>query len=52
MAQELEKGSYVSRIDSKIGLRDPKSLLEDWVREYDYKRNQERMGSFGPPTLS
>lgn len=31
----------VSRIDSKLKFRDPKSLLEDWVREYDYKRNQE-----------
>lgn len=41
MAQELEKRNYVSRIDSKLKLRDPKSLLEDWVREYDYKRNQE-----------
>jgi hypothetical protein len=41
MAQELEKRNYVSRIDSKLKLRDPRSLLEDWVREYDYKRNQE-----------
>ena len=41
MAQELEKRNYVSRIDSKLKLRDPKSLLDDWVREYDYKRNQE-----------
>jgi len=41
MAQELEKRNYVSRIDSKIRLRDPKGLLEDWVREYNYKRNQE-----------
>jgi hypothetical protein len=41
MAQELEKRNYVSRIDSKLKLREPKSLLEDWVREYDYKRNQE-----------
>jgi len=41
MAQELEKRNYVSRIDSKMKLRDPRSLLEDWVREYDYKRNQE-----------
>jgi hypothetical protein len=41
MAQELEKRNYASRIDSKIILRDPKSILEDWVREYDYKRNQE-----------
>ncbi|MBW2614784.1 MAG: hypothetical protein JRD02_01230 [Deltaproteobacteria bacterium] len=41
MAQELEKRNYVSRIDSKLKLREAKSLLEDWVREYDYKRNQE-----------
>jgi hypothetical protein len=41
MAQELEKRNYVSRIDSKLKLRDPKGLLDDWVREYDYKRNQE-----------
>ena len=41
MAQELEKRNYVSRDASKLKLRDPKSLLEDWVREYDYKRNQE-----------
>jgi DNA-binding Lrp family transcriptional regulator len=40
-AQELEKRNYISRIDSKIKLHEPKSLLEDWVREYDYKRNQE-----------
>ncbi|MBW1677719.1 MAG: hypothetical protein JRJ79_14230, partial [Deltaproteobacteria bacterium] len=41
MAQELEKGNYVSRIDSKLKLQDPRSLLEDWVRQYDYRRNQE-----------
>jgi DNA-binding Lrp family transcriptional regulator len=41
MAKELEKRNYVSRIDSKIKLRDPNSLLEDWVREYDYHRNRE-----------
>lgn len=41
LAQELAKRNYVSRIDSKLKLREPKSLLEDWVREYDYKRNQE-----------
>jgi DNA-binding Lrp family transcriptional regulator len=42
MAQELEKRNYISRADSKLKLREPKSLLEDWVREYDYKRNQEK----------
>jgi hypothetical protein len=41
MAQELEQRNYVSRIDSKLRLREPKSLLEDWVWEYDYKKNRE-----------
>lgn len=41
MAQELEKRNYVSRKDSKLKLRDPKSILEDWVHEYDYKKNRE-----------
>jgi hypothetical protein len=41
MARELEKRNYVSRIDSKLKLHQPKSLLEDWVREYNYRRNQE-----------
>jgi hypothetical protein len=41
MARELEQRNYVSRIDSKLKLRDPRSILEDWVREYDYKKNQE-----------
>jgi DNA-binding Lrp family transcriptional regulator len=41
MVQELEQRNYISRIDSKLKLREPKSLIEDWVREYDYKRNQE-----------
>jgi hypothetical protein len=41
MARELEKRNYMSRIDSKLKLHEPKSLLEDWVREYNYRRNQE-----------
>ena len=41
MTQELEQRNYVSRIDSKLMLRELKSLLEDWGREYDYRRNQE-----------
>jgi hypothetical protein len=40
MAQELEKRNYISRTNSKFRLREPKSLLEDWIREYDYRRNQ------------
>ena len=41
MAKELEQRNYISRVDSKLKLREPKGLLEDWVREYDYKKNQE-----------
>ncbi|MGA1790162.1 MAG: hypothetical protein ACMUIM_01645, partial [bacterium] len=41
MALELEQRNYISRIDSKLKLREPKSLLEDWVREYDYRKNRE-----------
>jgi len=41
MAKELEQRNYVFRIDSKLKLREPKILLEDWVREYDYKKNRE-----------
>ena len=42
MAQALEKRNYISRTNSKIRLREPKSLLEDWVREYNYSRNREK----------
>jgi len=41
MARELEKRNYVVRLNAKLKLRDPKSILEDWVREYDYKKNRE-----------
>ena len=41
MARELEKRNYVVRLNSKLKLRDPKGILEDWVHEYDYKKNRE-----------
>ncbi len=41
MAKELEKRNYIYRIDSKIRIKDPKSVIEDWVREYSYKKNTE-----------
>ena len=41
MVNELEKRNYVSRIDSKMKLRDPNIVLEDWVREYNYRSNQD-----------
>jgi hypothetical protein len=41
MVRELEQRNYVLRVDSKVKLREPKGILEDWAGEYDYKRNQE-----------
>jgi hypothetical protein len=41
MARELEKRNYAVRKNSKMALRNPKAVLEDWVREYDYRKNQE-----------
>ncbi|MCB2149371.1 MAG: helix-turn-helix domain-containing protein [Deltaproteobacteria bacterium] len=40
MAQEIEKRGYVKRIDSKLSLRSPDGILEDWVRSYNLKKNQ------------
>jgi len=37
---DIKKGWGVRELAQSIGL-DPGSLLEDWVREYDYHRNQE-----------
>jgi DNA-binding transcriptional regulator YhcF (GntR family) len=41
MARELEKRNYAARVNSKIRIRNAKSILEDWVREYNYKKNKE-----------
>jgi len=41
LSEELEKRNYISRKDSKLIFKDPESILEDWVREYDYKKNKE-----------
>jgi hypothetical protein len=41
MLRELENRGYVRRRDGKIGIRDPKSLLDDWVNTYDYRKNNE-----------
>lgn len=41
MVRELEKRNYVVRLNAKLKLRDPKSILEDWVHEYDYRKNRE-----------
>jgi DNA-binding transcriptional regulator YhcF (GntR family) len=41
MARELENRNYALRLNSKIRVKDPKYILEDWTREYNYKKNQE-----------
>ena len=40
MAKEIEKRGYIKRIDSKLSLRSPDGILEDWVRSYNLKKNQ------------
>jgi len=40
MAKELEKRNYIARINSKIKLRDPEGVLDDWVRNYNYNKNK------------
>ena len=42
MVRELESRAYVMRRDNKFSLRDPKSLLDDWISAYNYKKNRER----------
>jgi hypothetical protein len=41
MARELEKRNYVARVNSKIRLRNAESVVEDWVRDYNYRKNRE-----------
>ena len=41
LSGELEKRNYISRKDSKLIFKDPESILDDWVREYDYRKNKE-----------
>jgi len=39
MVKELESRDYISRKGSKIKLNNPKGILDDWVHEYNYKKN-------------
>jgi hypothetical protein len=41
MARELEKRNYAVRVNSKIRIRSAKSILDDWVHEYNYKKNRD-----------
>jgi len=40
MARELEGRDYIARVKSKLKLRDPEGILDDWVRKYNYKKNR------------
>ncbi len=42
MIREMEKLGYVKRQKKKVRLQDPKNLLDDWLGEYDFRKNEER----------
>jgi predicted transcriptional regulator len=41
MVKELKKINYVRKESSKVALINPKKILEDWVDNYDYSKNEE-----------
>ncbi len=41
MMREIEKLNYLVRANAKVKLRDPRAILEDWVRQYDYRKSEE-----------
>ena len=40
MFKELEELRYLMRINSKAKLKNQKSILEDWIHHYEYKKNK------------
>ncbi len=42
IAREMESRAYIVRSDSKLLLQNRERILEDWVHEYDYRKNRER----------
>jgi len=42
ISREMESRAYIVRSDSKLLLQNRERILEDWVHEYDYKKNRER----------
>ena len=40
MARELESRNYITRVNSKLKLRDPEGILDDWVRNYNLRKNR------------
>ena len=41
MVKELEKRHYVASFEKKLKLKNPESILEDWIHDYNYKKNRE-----------
>jgi DNA-binding Lrp family transcriptional regulator len=41
MAKSLSESGYASRAGGKLKIRSPKEILDDWVRAYDLKRNEQ-----------
>ncbi len=41
MARELEDRNYITRVNSKLKLRDPEGILDDWVRDYNLRKNRK-----------
>lgn len=42
MIREMEQLGYLKRQEKKACLQDPKGLLDDWVGQYDFKKNEAR----------
>lgn len=40
MGKELEGRHYITRVNSKLMLRDPEGILDDWVRKYNLRKNR------------
>ena len=41
MAKSLLESGYAGRADGKLKVQSPKEILDDWVRAYDLKRNEQ-----------
>jgi len=41
MAKSLSESGYASRAGGKLEILSPKEILDDWVRAYDLKRNEQ-----------
>lgn len=42
MIREMGKRGYLKLQEKKVRLQEPKSLLDDWVGEYDFRKNDQK----------